>query len=441
MSHHHQSKHRGCIVAITMTSLSAVALACSDGEVNLGGGLVAQGLGRTGRCAQSTRIEDDVNVANQSQLDELAGCEEIGGSLRIDTFQGADLSPLASLRRVARILELGATPQPPLDVENPLAEDTWQEPEEMFFLESLHGLEALESVGTLMFDSLLVEDFGELANLRDVGSLFTGNMKNQKSFVGLEGLQVSALAVNASPALESLTGLRFSERPDHIIIEWAGVLKDAAALTDVRTIGILGLTGTGLEALPEFVELTATEIHIDNNAELVDTSSLAVLQEVVDFTVWGNPKLRSLPAFHNVRRIDSFSVIGNDSLEALTLDFPEFRRDDRLALDSEFEFSVSQIDIGMNASLRAITSPAVTPAVQLFRIYENASLTELDLGALERADLLSIDENPVLDSVTVPNLATVDSLQVTDNPQLSPEVFDPVQTFTRLISGNAPSAP
>jgi hypothetical protein len=53
---------------------------------------------------------------------------------------------------------------------------------------------------------------------------------------------------------------------------------------------------------------------------------------------------------------------------------------------------------------------------------------------------VAIDQNPALRQVSLGELAKVDTLQITDNPSLDTSVFDPVRTFDRIESGNAPSA-
>jgi hypothetical protein len=59
---------------------------------------------------------------------------------------------------------------------------------------------------------------------------------------------------------------------------------------------------------------------------------------------------------------------------------------------------------------------------------------------LQRADVLTIDQNPALREVLLGELATVDTLVVTNNPSLDPRMFDPVRTFERISSGNASDA-
>jgi hypothetical protein len=45
------------------------------------------------RCATSPRIDGDVRVTNQTELEALAGCEEISGDLAIEVSSAAR-SPL-----------------------------------------------------------------------------------------------------------------------------------------------------------------------------------------------------------------------------------------------------------------------------------------------------------------------------------------------------------
>jgi hypothetical protein len=444
MSHHHQTRLRGNVLSIVMTNLSGLALACADGDVDLGGGLVGQNLERAPRCTESTVIDDHVSVTNQSELAALAGCEEIGGNLRIQFFEGADLSPLASLRSVGNMLELGA--MPPLTLEDQAGQDAFYALQEVGHIESLQGLAALESVGGLTLDAVLVEDFSELASLRSIGgSLTARRMHHLRNFAGLESVVVSDIWISESRALESLAGLSFSEEPDAIVIEWVPALTNVDPLNVIREIsGPFILTGTGLSSLPE-LGLSATEIGLNQNNELVDMSGLR-FGTVVQVDVYNNPKLRSFATLDELFSIDALFVVGNDSLETLTLDFRSFLPDyqssvARSTLDRQLELSASQFEIAYNASLREIRSPAMLSAVQYFSIYENASLTDVDFGALERADLLLIEDNPVLGSVTAPSLRTVDELQIIDNPQFSVAAFDSVLTFTRQISGNAPGAP
>ncbi|HTV20153.1 MAG TPA: hypothetical protein VMG12_15825, partial [Polyangiaceae bacterium] len=187
-----------------------LALACSNGDVNLGGGLVALNLAAESRCAESARLEGNVTVENQSQLEELAGCEEIGGDLFVEFFQGADLSPLASLRAVDGTLFLGVPS--PIQPEDPEEQYAYAMQRQYGYLDSLHGLEALESVGTLALDSVRVEDFSDLESLRSIDeglSIYTA--PNLKRLTGLERAAIANLSIIDSPLLETLDGLTLED--------------------------------------------------------------------------------------------------------------------------------------------------------------------------------------------------------------------------------------
>jgi hypothetical protein len=135
-------------------------------------------------------------------------------------------------------------------------------------------------------------------------------------------------------------------------------------------------------------------------------------------------------------------VTYNDALEEVALNFPALVPQTRTIGMHEVQYSTVYVQLSNNAALRHITSPASFTALQFFSAFENSSLLDIDLGPLERADFLLIDDNPALTSVVAPSLATVNTLEVVNNPLLSTAVFDDVETFSRQISGNAePSAP
>src|SRR5262245_38387630 len=99
--------------SLSALGLISLSFACSNGEVDLGDGIVAQNFTQASRCAESPVIAGDVRVTNQAELESLSGCEVITGSLLIEPFAEADLAPLASLREVGQQLGLGIYPATP----------------------------------------------------------------------------------------------------------------------------------------------------------------------------------------------------------------------------------------------------------------------------------------------------------------------------------------
>lgn len=436
-------KHQKTSLGLLIFPIATLSLACSDGVVDLGGGTIAQDLRQTSRCAESPRITGDVNVANQADIEALAGCEEITGSLNILTFEGADLAPLASLRAVGEALFLGAQQDERVSDDPDVQQadnDQYQALQDAGYLESLHGLESLESVGRLLLTSILVEDLSELASLSRIRTgIVVRSSQKLRSLTGLEAADTTPLVWLAEcGALESLDGLQFDGSAHSVYLERVPALTNIDALAGITNFDALFIDSTGVEALPAFALFSATEVYIAANPALSDAGGLAALGGVGTLQLIHNPSLRSLPALTQLGAIDSLVVAYNDALEEVSLDFQALQPP-TLSANSprEYQLSADLIEISNNASLTRITSSVGFSAVQNVSVYSNPSLTELQLGTLARADLLAVNDNAVLVSVAAPSLATVDSLEVMNNPLLVPTAFDDVQTFSRQVSGNA----
>src|SRR5688572_26926096 len=153
-------QHRKTIGLNTSALSLALLAACSIDDVDLGGSSsVEQNLEVGARCADSTLIEGDVFIATREELEALRGCEAIRGDFTLMVYEGTELTPLASLREVSGAILLGASARPIPDeiLQNPMGNDlieatAAQEAEaarsaeivQAGWLESLHGLEALE---------------------------------------------------------------------------------------------------------------------------------------------------------------------------------------------------------------------------------------------------------------------------------------------------------
>jgi hypothetical protein len=420
-----------------------LSLACSSREIDLGGGRITSDLRSSSRCAESATLDGDIRVTNQNELAELAGCEEITGELRIETFEGADLAPLASLRRVGVALELGADPQ--IYPEDPDEQVAFWEGiaalQAAGYLPSLADLASLESVPTLYLTGSSVRDLTELSSLVDVDAVIVRNTPSLENLAGLEAVTLSDVWITNAPALVTLDGLTLGLTPATVIFETVPALKNADALAGVFSADSLYFYGTGLAALPVFRNLQfVNDLRIEQNPELVDISSIYALGGADSLVIAGNASLRAIPSFPSLSTLDVLRVVSNDALEELTLDFPALTPPQNSLTDRNIELSATLIEISLNDALRRIAPPQSFTAVQFFSIFQNPSLTEVNLDQLRRADLLIVDQNTSLTSFTAPSLATVDSLEVLDNPALSPAVFDSIQTFDRQISGNAEPA-
>jgi hypothetical protein len=428
---HHRSVTALCALAF-------VALpACSDGEVDLGGGVLSQDLRqRSSRCTDSPLIEGDVIVTNQRELDALVGCEEVTGNLRVQIFEGADISPLSSLRVVGGALSLGD--QPAFDFEDPEESAAIAALEETGFLPSLRALAALESASTLQFQHLQITDLTELESLESLeNSVFTFGLLQLQNLRGLENLELDELILINSPSLTSLEGLVLADSVETLMIDHAPALTNVDALSNVGICqSIFMISGTGIEALPELALTGALQISIDNNANLVDISGLAPnLLGTEELYLAANPQLEAVPSFPQLVQLDFLTVL-NNGMETLRFDIPALERRSLFVGGRDVALSTLAVEVSSNQNLRSFENVAGFEDVQVFTINENPLLEEVDLGTLERANLLVIDRNPSLTTVAAPSLATVDTLELIDNPNLDASSFDDVLTFTRTTEAS-----
>lgn len=410
--------------SLMATGLAALASACSSGEVNLGGGLGTQASSQPSRCAQSPILSESVHVSTQADLDALQGCEEID-ELRIEPMENLDLSPLASLRVVSSALQLG-DPN-----ESSYAESGW--------IDTLRSLKALERAEVLYLNAVAVDDLSELESLRDLDGLVLLRMPRLQNLAGLEALELPYLWITTAPQLRTLDGLNYASDGELLIIENTPALENIDALAHVESMESLHLWDTGLEALPDLSELrSATSVSIGGNPRLTDVSGLSGLQRVEELEFRNNELLRSLPQFSQLRALEVLRVYHNDALEEVVLDSLLFESSTESFNGRNVRVSrVEIVDISDNAELRRIASPGGFDWVANYAVTGNASLTDVDLGRLERADLLIISENPALQNVTAPSLVTVDELEIIDNPNLVAAAFDDIPTFRREVRGNA----
>lgn len=418
---------------------SSLALGCSSREIDLGGGRLQSDLRTRSRCAESPRLEGDVRVRTQADLEALAGCEEIGGELRIETFEGADLAPLASLRVVGSALELGADPlEFPEDPDEAAA--FWEGIAAIRaagYLPSLAGLAALQSAQVLYLTGSSVANLTELESLVELEATVIRDMQNLENLEGLENVLLSYIWVSVAPALTSLDGLTLDSQVDTLIFERLPALKNIDALASVQSAtSSLMLYDTGIEALPELGLEYVAGLNIEANPGLTNIDSLAGLLAVDTLVISNNASLRGLPAFDDLSTLDTLRIVDNDALTELDLSFPALELRSNSIADRNIEIGATLVEINQNANLVRIASLGFT-SIEYFSIYQNSRLREVNLADLRRADLLIIEQNPELVSLSAPSLANVDSLQVVDNSALDAAVFDGVESFERTVSGNA----
>jgi hypothetical protein len=439
--------------------LGCLALACASEGVDLGGGTVAQNLERGERCAESTRIAENVIVSNQDDLAALAGCEEIDGNLIVRIFAGADLTPLRSLRVVEGEFALGVEERWDEIIgfsinRPPRAQDPDADLIEAGWLSSLSGVQALERVGTMFLRGLPDADLTAFESLESMGGGGGGALRgylilqqNQllHDLSGLETLAgVQGLVVTLNPVLETLNGFDSLERLQQVALYTSPALADVGALATVSNLDFLTLFETGVTSLDALAGLEIIrDVQIHGNPALVDASGLGSLQRSEDLSFTSNPQLKILPTFVELTTQPRTIVIrDNPELESLELDLPNAEAPvyylEPMSVQPEpIELGIDVIDVRENTKLSRISVPSGLTVARLALIEENPALTSIDFGTLRELGKLSIASNDSLSQVGVGALTTVNVLEVTDNPLLSTVVFDGIQTFAEVFSGNA----
>jgi hypothetical protein len=426
-----------CIVPMVCSAALALA-ACTSDEVSLGGG---DGPGGgSGACVLGADgvVEGDVFTATQAEIDELAGCREITGTLAITAWPGLDLAPLASLRRVGAWLEIRGA------------------------LDSLEGLEGLEGAGELHLTGLDVTSLEPLRNLGEVSydplagswgvsTVYIADCARLIDLTGLENLAVwDEFHVIRMPSLESLRGLVTNRENQRLYVSAAPNLRDLASLGGGFGLHTIHIIDTGIQSFQLDQPLRLRRLELTNNPALVNVDGLQAIQNVEELVIRNNDRLEQLPALPYLEvDLAILRIRDNDSLRSIPQwidpDEGDFLPPENLgepgAGDPYFfppEFSMAEIT--GNAQLTELALPSTFRFGGNVRIHDNPQLTTIALGFLDSADDVSIANNPVLAEIHIPVLETVDDLHVVNNPSLPPSVFENVRSFSKEMQGNLEAA-
>jgi hypothetical protein len=472
------------LIGINTTALSLASLlaACASDPVDLGGGTsIEQSLEVGARCVESPIVEGDVFVGQRDELEALRGCEAIRGDFTLMVFEDTDLSPLASLREVSGAIRIGARARPIPDeiIENPqgteLAEAFEAEAAEAArsaeiveagWLESLHGLEALEHAGQLILSGIAAPDLGVFEGLRNLsnhplpteaGFLQINQARNLVDLRGLEGVGgIRDLRVDENPSLVGLDGVELGARMDSISLERNPLLNDLTALSSVDSLGGLAITGSGVVHLAGLENLSFCDgVALVDNPELEDVSALARLELATSLIFLSNPKLESLPEFSVLGSpIEEFRVIGNAALRSVSLSFP-FSRTRTWEIDSasgadaeqpqsgeprEVEVGYAWFELSDNPQLESVAFGGTLTSALVLEVNRNAGLSSIDLGTVRSLNVLSIYGNAALSSVALGDIQSINLISVVDNPSLPVAELRTVRSFETVTSGNADDA-
>jgi hypothetical protein len=435
-------------------AVCACLVACSGDVVDLGE-VATPPAPFDSLCQASTTLTGAVTrIENQDQLDQLAGCQVIEGDLFVRPFEGADFRPLASLRSVGGLLELGRLTvedvvdlpglgddeiQASYDRETALTAAGW--------ITSLAGFEQLERVSGLALNGVAASDLRAFSNLRELanpGTFFLGACNDLRDLSGLENMTGLIDIGVGCDHLQSLAGLRIPTRLGDVNLQGAA-LSDLGQF-DVETVGSLVLQNTGLENLDALGGLrSASTLAVEINPELVDMNGLGNLVQTETLSISNNPQLSSLPSFTRLGRVDKLMIESNEALAKLpsfpALQVSEYDLDDLNPTEAQ-AYRPDLISVRDNASIVEWVVPPAWQAATYVDIAGNARLTSIDFSALTSIDRLNLAANPRLEEVALGALATVDHLRAVDNPLLPLTVFDGLRTFEAVLSqGPLPEAP
>jgi len=449
MSHTHQLRGLGCVSVIFLLG------GCANDTVNLGSDRVTQDIQRGSRCSDSPVVHGSVRIKSQSELAELTGCEEVEGDLQVEIFSGADLRPLASLRVVDGLLELGSYPEFP---------DEWLDATDLIalkgqvdaivaggYLTSLAGLESLQQVGSLDINSISADNLEPLLGLRQFNghqsSLPTGllgvhDTTNLRDLHGLSNItNIDQLVLSNNLGLSSLGGITLGERLLNLQVINSPLLSSLAELAPVGMLYSLTLSNLGIVDLQELTNLGFVEdgLVISENRQLVNIDRLADVG-ATELAVIENAVLQSIPALPNMTWLEALWVVDNPELQTLDIDLPEHGSGPDYVQGLPLTDPIKVFDIGENAKLTRISLAAGVTDGRALAIYENPALVSVDLGTLTRLEKLSLGGNAQLTSVDLGALQTVESLSVVNNPNLDTSQLAALQTFETLLDRNAERA-
>jgi hypothetical protein len=437
-SHHCNTRFGRALGLLALLPLAAGLAACSSDQVSLGDRMAPLD-GPVEAACEGGVVSGTVEATTQAQIDALAGCEEIVGDLVI--YGELDLQPLGSLRIVRGNFHLR-----PNDEDYPAG------------AASLQGLESLEQVSTLNLMGLSDTDLSPLAGLTMVlldplspwtegGYISIDSCNNLTDLTGLGGLREwQRLSLDGNASLSTLRGVGIPAGEASLFATNMPALRDLGALAPLRHMEMLRLWNTGLQSLDGLELEIVRSLDLRFNSALVDLDALNSLRSVSSLALGGNAALQHLPAMPDLQRIlREVIIVGNAELRSI----PQYAAgpaDARLGLSgwvssAENPDTVSNLflffEVGNNPKLTQLSVPSGFRRGQYIGIYDNPSLTELDMSSVEKLDMLSLRNNVALPGVAIDALQTVDDLSVTGNTALPESTFDDVATFTRDMSGNA----
>ena len=311
----------------------------------------------------------EVTLSSNSQLTSLHGLEQLEEVDRlslIDNRALTTLDGLDGLRVVHGLLRIS----------------------DMSALESLEGLNTLETVGGLTLEANEV-----LPNLQGLSSLVNVpdlTIQANPGLVSIEGMgaleSVGDLSLRSNPMLTSVEGAHTLEIRERLDVYENPMLRSLRGLHGSAELSSVRLSGGALEDV-EFMSgvFQVNSLEIDKLPQLQALSGLEALTIVESLSLSGNASLTDLSALGSLESIRRASIRSNRTLVSLA------------GLESLTQ--TEELYITDNAELRSLDALASLTSVEFgFRIENNPSLPTCAAEALvaqtqHNANLVTISGN------------------------------------------------
>ncbi|TPV93049.1 MAG: hypothetical protein B7733_22550 [Myxococcales bacterium FL481] len=394
----------------------------------------AAGRGDSHVCPDGV-AQGEILIETQAQLDALAGCRVVEGSLKIHGGDVHTLAPLADLECVSNRLYIeGLWGQPPprlttLDGLEKLSEVGWGLtisglPEladvsalgqlhhvdrsvqfrDLDALESLHGLERLRDAG-----SLIIADLPILRDLKGLSGLTAGPAFRQAAESESESESESEAESESESEADAGTG--DANATLHLEIVDCPRITDLRGLESVRGLDYLGLTGA---------------------EGLISLAGLSGVESIGHLRLAQLPNLRVVDGLENVQEIGHLNIVqsGVESIgalpslaevRALTLyEVPAFRELGPLSSLARLR-ALTVVKAGPDLSLAKLSSLVF---VDRLIVHNNDSLTAEQLPPLHGAGHVVIVVNQKLDQQAA--VSWVESLSSTEHTKVDGNMGIPV---------------
>lgn len=452
-------------------------------------------------CAANTAVYRSLLVTDQAQLDLLAGCEVIEGSLTLELFPNADATALESLREVTGRLKIAGAEAvrlpmfPRLEATGHLiladleigAADRFPALRAIGHAERLlpraGQLELLRATGIAdlgMFRevqgiAILIlsgnPDLARLEGIENLTELRELEIRGNERLTSLAGFRdtpaLQSVQIAANPALESLAGLRLPQRLSALRLYSNDALQTLEGLESV-THAALEVSGhASLRTLEGLSGLETGSVLIADNPSLLSLDGLTAMRDV-SLTVERNAALTSLGRGTALGGINDLAVSGNSALESLgsfgaaSMGGVSISNSALVDLGGLEQVSVMGIlSLSNNVQLTTLSgAPSLGPDVQLSidgcpnltdlsalssssslggLSLTNVSVSNLDaFSRLERLATLSLRENPnLIHADAVGAVQGLRSLVAVANPAL--ERLPSFPNVSTIADGLSPS--